>query len=455
VRVRFPRCIQVLAADAGFNSPASLSNFQRRTASADPRRAASELKLGLRGGLLLPVLASSAIVLGAFFHHSALRDAVTGVAPPDTELVLPLSYVLLSPLSRLLDAIGLLSAGQHAAAALTVIGLAVFLAVVRAPAGGGRRWALAVKSAAIATGVLVLLYAAVAALPRPMAGISVSDRNLVVIDFHSHTSASHDTRKSFSPEANRTWHKRAGFDAAYISDHRSFEGAEVARSRNPARSGDGVVLLSAYEGRYRGTFQIFLGFTRADSAALMDRRRWLLNGRLLSGRLPSSVAALPGPLEDVQFAARDSAPYIVAIEISDGSPRGLAQADRDRNLIIRRADSLGLALVSGTNNHGWGRVIPAWTLVTVPDWRQLTPDSLSAAIDAALRTAPRASVKVVERRRPTFATPPSLPFTLPVVIAETVASLTFAERIVWVVWIWTGWLLAGALKRRRRRAQPP
>lgn len=425
------------------------------SASVDPRRAASDLKLGLRGGLRLPVLTSSVIVLGALFPHSALRDAVTGVTPPEAELVLPLSYVLLSPLSRLLDASGLLSAGQHAATVLTVIGLAVLLAAIRTPRVGRRRRTSVVRSAAIAVGVLVLLYASVAALPRPMAGISVSDRNLVVVDFHSHTSASHDTRKSFSPEANRTWHKRGGFDAAYISDHRSFEGAERARSRNPARSGDGVVLLSAYEGRYRGTFQIFLGLTRADSAALMDRRRWLLNGRLLSGRLPSSVAALPGPLVDVQSAARDSAPYIVAIEITDGSPRGLAQADRDRNVIIRRADSLGLALVSGTNNHGWGRVIPAWTLVTVPNWRQLAPDSLSAAIDAALRTAPRTAVKVIERRRPTFAAALSLPLTLPVALAETVASLTIAERIVWLVWIWVVWLLVEELKRRRRRRAQP
>ncbi|HYN82763.1 MAG TPA: hypothetical protein VES88_14840 [Gemmatimonadaceae bacterium] len=412
------------------------------------------MKLGLRGGLLLPVLTSCVIILGGLFRRSSLRDAVTGMTPPEAELVLPASYVLLSPLSRLLDAIGLLSAGQHAAAVLTVVALAVFLPAIRTPRASGRRRASAVKSAAIATVVLALLYAAVAALPRPMAGISVSDRSLVVVDFHSHTNASHDTRNSFSPEANRTWHKRGGFDAAYISDHRSFEGAELARSRNPARSGDGVVLLSAYEGRYRGTFQIFLGFTSADSVTLMDRRRWLLNGRLLSGRLPSSVTALSGPLVDVQSAARDSAPYIVAIEITDGSPRGLAQADRDRNVIIRRADSLGLALVSGTNNHGWGWVIPAWTLVTVPNWRQLPPDSLSAAIDAALRTGPRTAVKVVERRRPTLASTLSLPLTLPVAIAETVASLTIAERIVWVVWIWAVWLLARQLQRRRRRAQP-
>lgn len=383
---------------------------------------------------------------------------MTGQTPRDAELVLPWCYVVLSPLSRLLDAIGLLSVGQHVAFGVTVLGLPMLVSVVRAPRPGRRRLASVVISGSMALGALILLYTGVAALPRPMAGIVVSDPNLVRVDFHSHTSASHDSRKGFSPEANRAWHQLGGFDAAYISDHRSFDGAELARSRNPARSGDGVVLLSAFEGRYLGTFEIFLSLTRADSTTLMDGRRRLLDGNLLSGRVPSSVVALPGPLVDVQSAARDSAPYIVAIEISDGSPRGLAQADRDRKAIIRRADSLGLALVSGTNNHGWGRLIPAWTLVAVPSWRELSPDSLGAAIEAALRTAPRTAprtaVKVVERRRPTFTSPLSLPLTLPVAMAQAVASLTAAERIVWLVWIWAAWVLARKLKRWRQRAQP-
>ena len=157
--------------------------------------------------------------------------------------------------------------------------------------------------------------------------------------------------------------------------------------------------------------------------------------------VPRSVAALPVPLMDIQAEGRDHPPHISAIEISDGSPRGLSQTDRDRPAIIRRADSLRIALVSGTNNHGWGRVIPAWTLVNIPNWRALAPDSLGAAIEATLSAAPRSAVMVAERQRPTLASPVAMTLTAPVAIAQLFSTLTMAERFVWLIWIWGAWLI--------------
>jgi hypothetical protein len=351
------------------------------------------------------------------------------------DLVLSTLYVVLSPLSRVFDTIGLLSIGQHVAVGLTVVLIGVLVARRRR-----------VLSGALWLAGLLVLYACATALPRPMAAIAAADSSVIMVDFHSHTNASGDARSGFSPEANREWHKRAGFNAAYISDHRSFTGAEAARSRNPARAGDGTVLLSGYEGRYMGTFEIFLSLSRADSAKLLNRRRWLVDGRLLTGdRLPASVVAIPSPLGDVQPIARDGPPHIAAIEISDGSPKGFAQSDRDHPIIIRRADSLGIALVSGSNNHGWGRVVPAWTLVKVPGWRGLSPDSLGAAIEGALRAAPR-EVLVIERRRPTLSSPAAMALTFPVTVAQLFATLTTPERLVWLVWIWAVALIVARRK---------
>ena len=83
--------------------------------------------------------------------------------------------------------------------------------------------------------VAAVLYACAAALPRPMAKIAVADPNVVVVDFHSHTNFSGDARKGFTPEENRAWHRGAGFNVAYVSDHRSFGGAESGLHGNPAR----------------------------------------------------------------------------------------------------------------------------------------------------------------------------------------------------------------------------
>ena len=415
------------------------------------------MRLSPRRGLILPVLLTLAVILGGFFSRSPLRDAVTGSTPSEATIVLSPAYVLLSPLSRVLDTLGLLSVGQHVALGMTVIGLAILFAAMRGGQSSRRRITRGLLSGAVALAVLAILYGCVAALPRPMAALAVSDPNVIRVDFHSHTNASADARSGFSPAANRAWHARGGFDAAYISDHRSFDGAEAARAQNPRRAGDGVVLISAFEGRYLGTFEIFLSFTRADSATRMDGHRRLLEGRLLSGRLPASVVALPSPLSDVQAVAHDGLPFMAAIEISDGSPRGFAQSDRDHAAIIRRADSLGMAVVSGSNNHGWGRVVPAWTLVNVPNWRALSADSLGSAIEDALRSAPR-DIKVVERRRPTLSSPRSLALTPPVVGAQLFSTLTMAERFVWLAWIWGLWLiwfLFSLVRRRNKRRVGP
>lgn len=395
--------------------------------------------------LILPILFSAAVIAGGLVPLSALRDALSGDIPGGMQLVLPPAYVLLSPFSRLLDALSLLSTGQYIAVGLTNIAVTLLVADLRA-ARSHRRALRVMATVATSFGILVAVYACAAALPRPMAMLSVSDPNVVRVDFHSHTNFSNDARRGFTPEANRAWHRAAGFDVAYISDHNSFAGAEAAGKRNPARGGEGTVLLSAFEGRYLETFEIFLSLTRTDSAALMDWRRWLSEGTLRSGRLPASVVALPSPLNDVQSEARDRAPHIAAIEIVDGSPRGFARRDREGSAIIQRADSLGLALVVGSNDHGWGRVAPGWTLVSAPDWRALAPDSLGALIENTIRASPRTAVRAVERRRPT-GVGLTLALTVPVALAQLFRALTLPERLVWLVWIWGASLMWYRVRR--------
>jgi hypothetical protein len=353
------------------------------------------------------------------------RRAVAGV-----ELTLPSSYNI-GPILRLADMIDLLSLVQHFALVATVI---VLVALVRT-----RR--------AISWLVLVAILYAFAALPRPMASLDVKDGSVVRVDFHSHTNASGDARRSFTVDKNREWHKLGGFDAAYISDHLNFAGAEQALRTNPGRSLPGPILLSAYEGRYLGTYQIFL-MSRADSAALITPRHWIREGTLRSGRLPVSVVAIPGPLKDIQAAGRDSAPHYAAIEISDGAPKALSQIDRDRNRIIGIANKLGLSLVSGSNNHGWARVVPAWTLIRIPGWGAMPPDSVGMAIEDALRNP--ASVRVVERTRPTLSSF-GLVLILPAILLQLLRTLTMPERIGWLVLVWTAWVFSrnGILYSRR------
>ena len=67
----------------------------------------------VRGWLL--VAATAAILGTALGRDSGIRDAATGEAVPGVSLILPAGYVALSPLSRALDALSLLSTSQHIA----------------------------------------------------------------------------------------------------------------------------------------------------------------------------------------------------------------------------------------------------------------------------------------------------------------------------------------------------
>ena len=105
--------------------------------------------------------------------------------------------------------------------------------------------------AAIA-GAVFVTYAAGAMLPRPMAQLVTSDPNILLADFHSHTKYSHDGRSGWTEDDVREWHRAAGFDVAYITDHATFEGAERGVASNAGQAGQGTMLLQGLEAFYRG-----------------------------------------------------------------------------------------------------------------------------------------------------------------------------------------------------------
>lgn len=373
-----------------------------------------------------------------------------GPVGPGVNLQLPFSYILTSPISRLLDLLTLLSVPQTIAffgfAAIAII----LMSLSRASQSTRPAWIrLLVTMGAIVPGVTVL-EAAVAFSPRPMARITVQDPDVVVVDFHSHTNASRDANQRFTAEDRRKWHRDGGFNIGYITDHVRFGAATAAAMRNPVRAGLGVSELVAVEGRYHRIIStIMLGLAQADSA-LLDSKGRLLPGATASGRKPVTIITLPNRnLDSITVASLDSIPNFRAIELVDAAPRGLGQLDRDEAKVRRMSQEMQLVLVAASNNHGYGRTVAAWNLLTIHGWRDMSPDSVGRLIEESLRRRDLNSVTIVKRLRPRTHGPATA-VTLPVGVFQTLGSLTPAERIVWFSWIWSIAILVDISGRRRR-----
>lgn len=384
-------------------------------------------------------LALTTFVIGLTGRMSSIVDSRDMAPPAGVNLELPAAYIATSPVSRTLDALSLFSISQ-AIWFFIVIALGVLARVAATRSPGQRSLKLRMlRALAVLVAVVAVVEGIVVLAPRAMAGLSVNDPDVVTVDFHSHTKASHDTYQRFTAERNREWHMSGGFDLAYLTDHVKWGGVTAARPRNPVRAGEGTSLLSAVEGHYHRVSTVMLALREADRSILNG---WgeLQPGSPSIGRPPVTIVALPGNLDSAAAAISDTFPRFTGIELVDAAPRGLGQLDREEGRIREIAANARLLLVSASNNHGWGRTVAAWNLIRIPGWRGLAPDSVGRLIEEPFRDRDLDAVTIVKRRRPrTHGV--TTPLTLPVAAYQVMATLTMAERGVWLAWIWGATLI--------------
>ena len=419
----------------------------------------------LRGpsGLALAVIAL--LALSAAWAIDPIRDAATGGSVPQATLDRSAGYLLIAPISAILDTITLLSVRQHVALVVTlVLGWAIWWWWSRRSTDlaipPGRRTVRIVARVGIALVGLIGLYAIAVMVPRPMAALRTEGPAILAIDFHAHTRHSHDGRWNWEAEDVRRWHRKAGFDVAYISDHRTFEGAREGWANNPTQAGTETLLLPAIEAVWQGEHVNILDADRMYrgilDAPLRDVDTEALRlASLVPGNEPVLIQTIPGDLSKVVSAKGHGTAGVRAIELIDGSPRGLAQGRQQRARILDIADSANLALVAGSDHHGWGHAASGWTLMILSNWRAAPPEDVSRAIAATLRAGGRGSTKVVERYVANTDQPALVPFTVPLVLWGMLRTLSVDERIVWFAWVAALLLLWGMRGMRRRRAGEP
>jgi predicted metal-dependent phosphoesterase TrpH len=399
------------------------------------------------------------VVLSSAFRVLPIRDARTFEGVPEAHIVLSPAYVLLAPLSNVLDTLTLLSKSQHIA---LVAGVLVLFVLWRVVAAVARRTTARghVVSTLVFLVAVVLVYAATAFLPRPMAALATDNADLLIVDFHSHTDASHDGVSGWTIQDTRDWHAAAGFDVAYVTDHATVAAAETGMATNPVPAAEGVTLLQGIETGWNGEHVGVLGAERMYKGILMADLKnvdpdALELASLIRGREPIIVWHHPRELVAARLpvASDTLGAGLRAIELVNGDPSSLDRMRRDRAAIIAYADRHNLALTSGTDNHGYGRTAPNWTLMHLRGWRGAAGDELEAAIEQSLREGRYGITRVVER---TVEDPGAQTWRTALSVAlvpwRMFTTLSMDERVSWLAWTWGAAALGWWVRRRRRPA---
>jgi hypothetical protein len=401
----------------------------------------------------LPAVAVGILVVTTLFARDPVVDGLTGDPVVEVGLTFSLGYLVLAPIGAVFDHLSLLDDRQHlhllVGLLLVYVASRIWVRVsgrtrgLSEKVGAGRAVLREAALGSAAFAGLLAFYAYGVLGPRPMAALRAHDQSLVIVDFHSHTEESHDGRPGLSWEDRRRWHDAAGFDLVYVTDHATLAAAEAALSANPGRAGERISLLPGREVRLEGQHVLVLG--RSDpSVGIPDGEPW-----------PVVIQTIPNNLARVPVGGADGRGGVQGIELVDADPRGLRQGWEERDVILALVDSLDLAVIAGSNHHGWGRAAAAWNLVRVPEWQELPPDEVGRRVEALIQSDRAKATRIVERPRLAAVLPGDGPVrraamaitVLPRFAWHVLTSLTLPERLAWLGWVWLGtaWPVASAV----------
>jgi hypothetical protein len=411
-------------------------------------------------GLAVPLGLTGLLLCARLVSVPALSDPVSGTAPPSLSLAVPWLYLALAPLFSLWDGVSMLSMGRLQG---FLFGLVAFYLAWRV---GRLLWVRYARATRASPGFSLLKEISVLAVAllllagflvggalwhRPMLALTGKDPDVIVVDFHSHTNVSHDVRntwmRGFDTEANRRWHTRAGFDAAFITDHNvvSRESGVGSRERLRRDQVGSTVLCPGIEVSAWRAHIVLLG----DSLPV-DRGRYNKSLDALLTLLATSDTAL-GALSVASLPEyrrnhwnrldRLIAAGLDGFEVVNASPKANELPRAERDSVIALARTHNRFVVGVSDSHGWGATSMVWNLVRPSG---TAPSDRCSAILRSLRTG-FSAVRVIERHRlrpdawwPTWLTPLG-------VVWETWRSMGWGLSGAWILWIW-----AIALGRRRR-----
>ena len=399
----------------------------------------------------LAAVLTACVVLAQLFSLDPLVDVVTWTAPRSARLSYPLFHVVFAPFTLVADWLNggsrrdMIGFGAWAVVAYVLVRLAV----------RGTPPALrALREAAYAV-LFALAIAAFVAwgywVPRPIPRLVVADPDVIVVDVHSHTALSHDGRPGFGAAQNAAWHARAGFDAAFVTDHNVFGAVERWRT---GAAGRWPRLLDGEEVSLSGIHVLTLGIRAVVPYQPYDAS-WDSTGALIRRLHADSVFLVPTLPED--WRHHTGAEFgqlsewgVDGFEIWTSSPQAMDLPPSARRTVIAWSRLENHPMFGSTDMHGYANTATVWNLVRLPGWRALGDSALTRALIRHWRSGGVGSNQVVALRRWLPETRLGSAFTVPVNAALLLRTASRPHAALLVAWIW---LVALAASRRPARVQ--
>lgn len=362
------------------------------------------------------------VIVSAFAPLPPLVDAVTGAVPGDATLTRPALYLVFAPLSNTLDALTFLTIERAQALLGTWVILLACWGLI-----AGRTWRRRLLRILLAPVIVLLFAAAAVTLPRPVPALESADSDATIIDFHSHTQASHDGRHGWTLDDLARWHADQGFQAAYVTDHNIvFAG----------REGPPIPLLPGVEWSVYRQHIVALG--RAEpidrDAFSKDTPGMLKLFDVLHRQGVLAIASIPEYWENHR---EDLEQFVTAgvdgFEIVNCAPKALRFSSADRADVVDLARRHDLLVTGASDNHGWGKVTCVWNL-----------SQLGARGFRANEVIAR-SLALAQGDRPAW----TAGFGQPWLMLRT---LTASERAAWLTWIVVYLIYASVPRRGGKRA---
>lgn len=386
------------------------------------------------------------LLSGQFFHYpGAVRDILTHQFPEGLNLSYPKIYVFLAPFFQFADHWTILSYKQHVsflgALILGWIFLRIFLRDVK-----GVNCKKEIGYFLIFIFAVVFVVAVIILVPRPMAKLTVQNPDWMVMDFHSHTNRSWDARKSFTPEKNMEWHRKAGFHVSFITDHNVTKGAEEAYRISTQQPFTEVFGLRGEEVTLYQSHWIVLGVEKTiedgsyshDMAGIKE----FLN-KIKVSKTILSIAYLGGYWQNHWENREDFVQWgVQGFEIANAAPYMLDFPERFRREMIEFCRAHHLMMVGSSDHHGWGYTCYVWNILTIPNWRVIPPEELQVSMIRELKNKRFDAVRIYTRVKHE---PQEGWFWLLVdsflQMWETSRSMPLLQTVISIIWLWSPFLL--------------